>query len=176
MIEKKMIMIDEERLGFEEKLETLLGGVCKGIFPISIIKDDEGLKGFYYTAGYMPLTVLENISALQVLTILEKTMEAIEECKQYLIFPDEYILSTETVYTSKNLDEVKITYIPGEKTEHSSIKMVNFVKELKRLTTESGVLYLNMLEEMLTLETLSFRGVKNLIIQLKREVTICDVI
>ena len=176
MIEKKMILIDEERLGFEEKLETLLNGGCKGIFPVSIIKDDEGLKGFYYTTGYIPLSVIEEASAFQILTLLEKTMEAIEMCKQYLIFPDEFVISTETVYTTKDYNEVKFTYIPEKIKNSASCKLIEFVKELKELTTENGKLYLNMLEEMIAVENLSFRGIKNMIIQLKREINICDII
>lgn len=176
MIEKKMIIIDEERLGFEEKLETLLNGGCKGIFPISIIKDDEGLKGFYYTTGYSPLAVLEDVTALQVLTLLEKTMEAIEECRQYLIFPDEFVISTETVYASKDLQNVKFTYIPEESDESIGKKLKAFIGELKRITTENGILYLNMMEEIITMESLSLRGIKKLITQLKREINICDII
>jgi len=176
MIEKKMIMIDEERLGFEEKLDILLNGGCKGIFPISIIKDDEGLKGFYYTSGYIPLALMDGISALEVLTLLEKTMEAIEACKQYLIFPDEFEISTETTYTSKDYEEVKFTYIPTEKESSASKKLALFVNQLKKITTENGALYLNMLEEMISLENLSFRGIKNMIIQLKQEIKICDIV
>lgn len=176
MVEKKMVIIDEERLGFEEKLETLLSGGCKGIFPISIIKDDEGLKCFYHTSGYIPLNLIEDVGALQVLTLLEKTMEAIEECRQYLIFPDEFEISTETAYASKDYNEVKFTYIPTEKKDSAAKKLANFVSELKSLTTENGILYLNMLEEMISLENLSFKGIKNTIIQLKREITICDIV
>ena len=176
MIEKKMIIIDEEKLGYEEKLEVLLSGRCRSIFPISIIKDDEGLKGFYYTSGFIPLTNLENVSALQVLSILEKTIAAIEECKQYLLFPDEYVINTETAYISKDYEEVKFTYVPKEKDASVSSKLALFVRQLKDVTTDNGILYLNMLEEMISLENLSFKGIKNMLIQLKREINICNII
>ena len=176
MIEKKMIILDEDKLGFEEKLDILLNGDCKGVFPISIIKDDEGLKGLYYTSGFIPLNNLENVSTLQILTLLEKTIEAIEECKQYLIFPDEFVISTETAYVSKNYDEVRFTYIPTEKDSTAALKLALFVQQLKDVTTDNGILYLNMLEEMISLENLSFKGIKNMIIQLKREVKMCNII
>ena len=51
MLNKVMIKFKEEQLGYEEKMDLLTEGICKGIFPISIIKNQEGITGFYYTSG-----------------------------------------------------------------------------------------------------------------------------
>ena len=52
MLNKVMIKFKEEQLGYEEKMDLLTEGICKGIFPISIIKESGGDYGFYYTSGY----------------------------------------------------------------------------------------------------------------------------
>ncbi len=176
MFEKSMVLLDENEIGFQERIDLLLNGGCQGIFPISIIKDDEGVKGFYSTAGYKQLAKMDCVSAGEILTVVEKTIEALEECRQYLIFADEFCISTETAYMDKNFQRIKFTYIPSEAKKNFSQKMVIFLGELKDITTKNGRIYLEMLEEFLSIDNLNMIKFKAFLLQLKREINLCNIV
>lgn len=169
MIEKTVVSLDKEKLRFEEKIDFLLSGGCKSIFPISIAEDAQEVRGFYKTAGYRPLSALEYINAFEALNILEKTIDAIEECGEYLIFPEEFIISMETVYMDKSFSRAKITYIPSDDDDGVLPKLSNLIAGLKEIASENGRLYLNMMEEFLSVENLSRQKVKVLLLQLKEK-------
>ena len=103
MLNKVMIKFKEEQLGYEEKMDLLTEGICKGIFPISIIKNQEGITGFYYTSGYKRISDCGLLGADKILTVVEKTISAMEECNQYLIFPEEFIMDMNTAVSYTHL-------------------------------------------------------------------------
>ena len=51
MLDRHIVNLDKEKLPFREKIAFLLNGGCKSIFPISIIEDSDGIKGFYKISG-----------------------------------------------------------------------------------------------------------------------------
>jgi len=175
MVNEQIVRFDREKICFESKLDFLVSGGCKGIFPVSIIEDEEGIRGFYKTFGYKKLSCLENIGAAEILTLLEKTVDAVEECEQYLIFPEEFIISTETAYVDSRFQRIKFTYIPSRREESRNIKLLNFIGELKKLTTDNGRLYLNMAEELFSVENLSRGKIKALFLRLREEIKLCDI-
>ncbi len=176
MYDRVMIKFKEEQLAYKEKMDVLTEGGCKGIFPISIIKDARQITGFYVTAGYKRLSELDNLSAEKILTVVEKTVSAMEECNQYLIFPEEFIITLDTVYIKDNFERIKFTYVPDKSKSGASKKLTGFTAQLKKITTDSGKLYLDMLEQLFATENLSTLKIKALILQLKREVNLCHIV
>ncbi len=175
MYDKVLVKFKEENLGYGEKLEVLLQGRCEGIFPISIVKNKESITGFYSTSRYKRLSEFNKLTAGDVLTVVDKIASAIEECNQYLIFPEEYLLTLDTVYAKENFEKVKFTYIPDKNKTGVGKKMKLFLKDLKGVATENGSMYLDMLKEFFDKENLSPSKIKNIVMQLKREVNLCDI-
>lgn len=163
-------------MAYKEKMDILTDGGCKGIFPISIIKEAQQVRGFYVTSGYKRLSEFNNLSAEKILTVVEKTVSAMEECNQYLIFPEEFIITLDTAYIKNNFERIKFTYVPDKSKSGVSKKLSGFVSQLKNITTESGRLYLDMLEQLFSTENLSTLKIKALIAQLKREVNLCHIV
>ena len=89
MLDKQVIRFESGKIPYKRKLDYLVCGGCKGIFPVSIVEDEDGIKGFYKTFGYKKISCLGEVGAAGILKLLEKTMDAVEECGQYLIFPEE---------------------------------------------------------------------------------------
>lgn len=170
-----MVKFNEEQLGYEGKLDLLVEGVCRGIFPISIVKNTDGISGFYTTAGYKRLSECKKLTAEKVLTVVEKTIAAMEECNQYLIFPEEFVISLDTVYIKEDFEKVKFTYVPDKSKLGAGKKLFLFLGELKIITTENGCLYLDMLRELFDTENLNVLKANLLITQLKREVNLCHI-
>ena len=176
MLDRHIVNLDKEKLPFREKIAFLLNGGCKSIFPISIIEDSDGIKGFYKISSYKKLSGFEQMSAGDVLTVLEKTIDAIDECIQYLIFPEEFVIDTDTVYTDSSFKNVKFTYVPSKEDATESRKILKFIDELKDITTESGKLYLNMTGELFAVENLSRTNIRAMLMQMKREINICHIV
>ena len=164
-----MVRLGKEENMINEKYNVLTESVCKSIFPISIICENERIIGYYKTGEYKRISEYSNLTAESILTFIEKFLLAIEECNQYLIFVDEYVINSNTVYVDKDFNNVKITYIPDIRRLKESIKLKFFVKELKRITTSSGIIYLDMLEELLEIEGISYLKIRHFAAKLRHE-------
>lgn len=175
MFDKVMIKFKEEQLRYEEKMDVLTDGVCKGIFPISIIKKGNELTGFYSTSGYMRVAECRGLEADKVLSVVEKTISAMEECNQYLIFPEEFVLDINTVYVKEDFEDIKFTYVPDKNKIKAQKKLNRFIRDLRALTTDNGRLYLDMLGQMSATENLSIMKMKTFVFQLEREVNLCGI-
>ena len=175
MFDKVMVKFKKKQLSYEEKIDVLTGGVCRGILPISIIKNGSEITGFYSTAGYRRIADCNGLEADKILTVVEKTISTMEECNQYLIFPEEFVLDINTVYIKENFEDIKFTYVPDRNKIKAEKKLANFIKDLKSLTTDNGKLYLDMLGQMVETENLSIIKIKAFVLQLKREVNLCGI-
>jgi hypothetical protein len=175
MYNKIIAKFQEKELGYRGKVEVLTKGVCKAIFPVSIVKSGKSITGYYVTSGYKRLSDCKELTAEQVLTVVHETVTALEECNKYLIFPEEFLITLDTTYIKENFDNIKFTYIPDENKRGATKKISSFIKSLKSVSTENGKLYLDMLDEIFLTENLNTLKVKALISQLKREVNLCNV-
>ena len=74
MLDKQVIRFESGKIPYKRKLDYLVCGGCKGIFPVSIVEDEDGIKGFYKTFGYKKISCLGEVGAAGILKLLEKTM------------------------------------------------------------------------------------------------------
>lgn len=170
MNNRVIVRFSGEELMYEEKMELLTGEVCNAIFPISIMHKGSITTGYYKTSGYRRLSLCDNLTAESVLNIAVRIIEAMEECCQYLIFPEEYVINSNTVYLDERYSKIKFTYIPDIDKLSFAKKFEGILMEMKALTTEEGSLYLDMLIELSGVENLSFLKLKALITRLLRQV------
>ena len=91
------INLKNKPLLYESKAERLTAGICNEILPLSIIKSKKITKGIYHTDGYKKVSDVGILSAVQVLSVIEGVIAMSEKLKNNLFFPEEYILSPDTV-------------------------------------------------------------------------------
>ncbi len=175
MFDKVMIKFKQENIVYEEKMELLTEGICKGIFPISLIRTREGITGVYSTSGYIRISDCTQLGAGKILTIIEKTVMAMEECSRYMIFPEEFLIDTNTVYVKKDYDDIKFTYVPDKNNVGAAKKLFRFADELKRLATDNGRLYLDMLKDMMSAENIDPMRVRGFVSVLRKEALHCHI-
>ena len=92
------INLKNKPLLYESKVERLTAGICNEILPLSIIKNRKITKGIYHTDGYKKVSDVGTLSAVQVLSVIEGVIAMSEKLKNNFFFPEEYILSPDTVY------------------------------------------------------------------------------
>lgn len=165
----------EDDLGYPQKTETIICGKCPCILPLTIVRERGIIRGIYNTEGFVRLASLRNISASMVLTIAERTLECAEMCRNWLIFPEQYVFSADTVYISEDFRTVKLAYIPQRRKYSESSSVAAFVYSLRSVTTENGRTYLDTLGSMLECKNLKISRVVGFIEQLKQEINICGI-
>ncbi len=176
MLDKQVVRLDRSKLSFEGQMDFLTCGGCGGLFPVSITEDASGIRGYYKTSGFRKLSSLGEVGASDVLLLLEKTIEAVEECGRYLIFPEEFVISTETAYVDGRFRKVKFTYVPSSGEKDLNVKLGGFIEELKQITTDNGKLYLNMLRELISVRNLNRMKIKAAMLKLRYEIKMCNIL
>lgn len=163
-------------LDFPERKEILLMGRCRAIMPLNMVGEGSAAFGIYNTSGYRRISSGDIFTAWEVIQIAEKTLECIEICRDYLIFPDEYVLSADTVYVSPDLKEIKLVYIPDDRTCGENTVVSAFVYSLKKYTTDNGRTYLDTLGKLLESQNLKYSRVIGFAEELKREIRLYEIL
>jgi len=165
----------EKDMQYQQKADTIISGRCPGILPLSIIRTGGKIRAMYNTEGYIRLASLKSISAAMILTIAERVLECTELCRDYLLFPEEYVFSADTVYISEDFRNVKLAYIPRTEAGGETAAISSFIYSLKPLTTENGRTYLDTLGSVLECRNLRISRVIGFVEQLKQEINICGI-
>lgn len=160
---------------YENKREKLIGGVCNEILPLSVIKGKKTLKGVYFTDGYRKISSLDILNASQALSVVEGTIVMSEKLKNNLFFPEEYILSPDTVYTDDKLEKYKLAYIPSVQQCRFEKSMSCFIGSMKKYTTPNGILYLDSLVKLADCGNLRYERMVGFIERLKQEIWACGI-
>ena len=172
---KVSIRLKNGTVDYAQKTETLLAGSCDAFFPMSIIRDKKNTRGIFDTSGFHKLADLEGLSASQVLSLAEDVLLLIEKCEDYLFFPEEYILSAETVYINEESKKLKLIYIPNERKASFFKSLAYFFHQMKSVTTENGRVYLDTLSALLSSGNLRTERVIGFIEKLKQEIYLCGI-
>lgn len=170
MDNKIIVRYAKEEFLYEEKLEILMEGVCKSIFPVSIIHEKDAILSCIHTSGYKPLSNLVDIPADVILSVIEKIIIAIEECSQFLIFPEEYVLNMRNIYINNNYDDIKMVYIPDKRREKVEFKLRFLLNKLKNTTKADEWSYINNIIEMYSVRGISLAKLKYLTSRVAQEI------
>ena len=71
--------------------------------------------------------------------------------------------------------EVKFTYLPSTRGKGWNTKLIAFIEELKQITTDNGKLYLDMVRELFSIESLSRTKIKAALLKLRHEIKVCNI-
>ncbi len=139
---------------YDNKAEKLKGGVCEEILPLSTIKYRRIVRGIYHTEGYRKLSEFSNLSVSEALSAVESVLELREKLRDNLFFPDEYILSADTIFVDEKLERFRLAYIPvaeigNPEAGRAEKSFACFIASLKRQTSEAGAEYLDRLSDFL---------------------------
>ena len=169
------VRLTESRSFFPWKKEVLLSGSCRGVLPMGIIEKEDIIWGLFNTEGFVRISDLTELTAGDILTVAERTLECVEACRDCLIFPGEYVLSADTLYISDDFREARIAYIPEKRYTSQEGALSCFIYSLKRHTTENGRTYLDTLGSMLEIQGVKIYRVISFIEELKEEIKLCGI-
>ena len=169
------VTIEAFQLPYEGKLDSLLHGRCQAFLPVSLIRKEEKLRLCAQTDGYRRLSSLNLLKAAELLEILSKVIRNMKSCRDFLYYPEDYVLSPDTIYQAKRGEQIRFLYVPSDRKISESKALKNLCHRLKSLTTENGVMYLETLEQLFSVEGLNEIRVQAFLNELLTEIYICGI-
>ena len=169
------INLKNKPLLYESKVERLTAGICNEILPLSIIKNRKITKGIYHTDGYKKVSDVGILSAMQVLSVIEGVIAMSEKLKNNFFFPEEYILSPDTVYIDAKFENYKLAYIPAKERCRAEKSLSGFIGCMRKFTTPDGMLYLDTLRNLVESGSLKSERMIGFIERLKGEIRVCGI-
>ena len=164
-MDKIVVRLKSSEYLYDEKIEILKEGMCSSIFSISIIRQDSAITGYCNTSGYRRLGTYSELTAKALFIALEKIFEAIQQCTQFLIFPEEMVLNIDNIYIDERFSRVKFVYRQDYKCKYEK-KLKILLAELNNITTEEGRLYLDIFRKEVLGRNLSYLKTKYVISQI----------
>lgn len=149
---KKIIKIclQASRLPYATAAEKLACSACPGIFPADIIGSEKGerLELYYHVEGFRKLGDITSMAPEEVLRLILAAAANIQTCSSWFWFPEEYVLSEDTVYV-KNPDQVCFLWIPDRQKMSASRRFSCLLHSLKGKTSDRGKAYIDSCLKMM---------------------------
>ena len=112
---------------------VLTGGEFSGFLPMSFVMQNQAITVRYLPSGYSPLCRYRIERTKDALYLFEKSLLILQQCPEHLISPDRVTLRTETVFYSRDLDDLRIAFLPASGNAaglHQNL--LQFLKQLKK--------------------------------------------
>lgn len=175
-MEKKItVKMDAQVLPYTMRLDTLISGVCPAFFPVSVRQVGKRLLLTCDPSGYRQLKHWARLDGQQILQMAYAVVQAIEAGKEYLFFPEEYVISVDTVYLREDLSQGRLIFAPVTTPQSATTNLLHFFHTLQERTTDNGRMYLDTLCTLLGAETLRYRRVLAFIHELLTEARLCEI-
>ena len=159
LIKKKRITIPLKRLPYPGKICSLTSSSCPAFFPASAVTDGGMIHLYYSVEGYRPLKQCRNLSAEQVLCIAKSVLRNISSCRDWLWFPEDYVLSADTVWVNGQ-GTVRFLCIPDPDGPKGLKRFCGLLSSMEQCTDETGIRYLQQLKKTAVSENLTPAGLQ----------------
>lgn len=154
----KRVSFQVSALPFPSACERLAASACPSFFPASIVQNGKQIQVFFSTEGFRRLRDLEAVPADFMLLIVKEIMKALEACRDRFWFPEEMILSADTIYVNA-VGQVRLLYIPDGLNISVEKKLAALFHSMKALTDSRGCMYLETCMQFITAENLRSRRI-----------------
>lgn len=98
----------------------LAAGTCEGYLPMSFLRGSHGLTVRYETGGYLPLSGFRIERTVDVLYLMERTVQVLHVSPEHLLAPERVMLRTDMVFYSRERDDLRIAFLPRPDTGGSA--------------------------------------------------------
>lgn len=158
--------VGDEKDLYREKINILASGVCKSILPMSLLHKGNSIVAYYNQSGFRRANSYFELTGQSSLMILDRLLFALEECEQFLIFPDEMVINANTVFVDEGFKTVKLTYIYDKAEVNINKKLLCFINDISQITTPDDRKYLKPIIKTMQAQTISCKQIRFVISKL----------
>ncbi|MBR3785482.1 MAG: hypothetical protein IKJ77_03670 [Firmicutes bacterium] len=156
-------------------MEQLAMGIMDVFLPVSFIQDTAGISAVFQTGGCRPLHQMKQMSTEEVFQMFCNLIGQMEANERHYLFPDRYVISTETVFYDPLKSRIKMIFVPNEEGLPGKEQLCLLIRDCMNLASEEGRGYLESLAEEICEKDFSYRGILHRCELLQQEVYVCDI-
>jgi len=135
------VTFDRAAVPYESASRKLAASACPVFFPVDIVEEQNRIQAFFHVEGYRRLRDASELSAVEILLLAKSVLRNLQVCRDWFWFPEDYILSVDTVYW-KTPTDVRFLYIPDRQKISASRRLNGFLYSLKEKTGDRGIMYI----------------------------------
>ncbi len=166
---KRIIPVPVSCFSSSGKISSLAAAECPAFFPADVILLQDTVHLCYSTEGYRPLSRCRELKAEQVFAVVKAVICQVETARDWMWFPDEYVISEDTVWMNSK-GQVRMLFVPDDKPVPYSRRLQCFFHGLKRLSEPAVSFYLQTLQELIRSEPVRAEQLLSEIDQMHAEV------
>ena len=115
--------------------------------PVSFIQKEQGLQCIYKVKNLYPLRLIKEIEISEAVNFVQLFVNGIKEGELHYIFPEDYTVNFNLVYTDEKLELLKICYIPASEGTGAEGKILEFLYFLESRVNEDDLGYIFQMEK-----------------------------
>ena len=111
-----MILTDKEPMEENYEIRMITENRIYGFLPCISQKQDITMEYYYEITGRQSMSLLyerRKLDCKQLRSLLRELERALEAAKEYLLNPDHFILSPESIYLHSQSEKLYLCYYPG---------------------------------------------------------------
>ncbi len=148
----------------------LSSGRCRMFIPMAFMSEGDEEKMYFFCSGFAPLSSYRIERTDDALFLLERTAVILKRSVEYMIMPSNITISTDTVFYSKENEDVRVAYIPLREDERDLRRnMVRFTGQLMADIRDGHRQYLRELAGYIYCSNYSMKDLINRIALLRRQ-------
>lgn len=172
MDNRRVCIVNKEIYNF--KLDYIRKGIINCFFKPSILIYDNRCELLFDTSSYVPLSKIKELSPYNFVCIILGIVSNIEIAKDYLINPNDYVISKDTIFVKLDNKERIIDtkfifkYYPVNISENKVI--LNIINSLKQYIDCEGEIYMNDIYTYINNTSPTYVNLINHLINLEKEI------
>lgn len=144
---KTVTAVPKERFPHSVKIQVLISAECEAFFPADVFFTDNVVHLRYSTGNYKSLKSCETMNTVQALDLVKTVIRLRTEAQDWLWFPEEYVLSADTVWINPQ-GKIRMLCIPDGRRIAGNQRMNGFLYDLKKLSEPAASSWLQILQEI----------------------------
>ena len=156
--------------------EQLNMGTLKGFLPVSFIQTDRGCVGVYQMEKYVRAKSMPDTTIDILLHVIDRLLHLMEKMERNYVFPEDYLLTEETVYVDFENKEVRLIYMENQDKLSGKTQLCYLLAQWEDIASAEGAGYLRGLRSYLEEHQVGYRSAIHHVETLRHEVDVCGVL
>lgn len=163
------IIYDRDEIHAYEK-EIVSEGICSSFIPASFFREDDKLKVIYTYDGYLRIRECRFREIKQVLNLVERVLEDIEDAMDLFIDINRISFSIDTVFYDQRSEDVRMAFLVAEDGMVFSQRIAHFIAGLTAVYDGPGRGIIDRLSKSIKKDNISFETIRDTVSEVRAEV------
>lgn len=151
-------------------VEILQAEEAAFFLPVSFIEKENKTECVHKTEGFYPLRLMKEISIGDALEFVILFAAGIRDGERHYIFPEDYEINSNLIYTDEFLEKIKICFVPVNEGTGAKGKILEFLYFLENRVNEDYTGYIFQLEKYMGQGSCEYMTIESFVSSLKREI------